>query len=141
MSVFRDWNEAAVAWHNKQVAEGKGGAAPAPTGEGVEKEADLHDQIYDFCRSKGWIALHSAMSERTTRNLGEWDYTILGNAGRVWFIEAKSASGKLRLEQQAMIAHAASLDHKVHVVRSMDDFRNVVTDKDGTPNQKQGEAQ
>jgi hypothetical protein len=138
MGTFKDWTAAEVAWRNAQVAAGK--ACPtcaAP--EGVEKEADLHDQIYDFCRGKGWIALHSAMSERTTRNKGEWDYTILGNAGRVWFIECKSRDGKLTAEQHGMIVHAITLGHTIHVVRSMEDFRNVVTDKEGpTTNQATG---
>lgn len=129
MSVFKNWTDAEVAWHNQQVAAGKSGAAPIPAGEGVDKESDLHDQIYDWCRAKGFIALHSSMAERTTRNKGEWDYTIIGSIEeipKVWFVECKSKDGKLTMEQHAMITHAESHGHKVHVVRSMEEFIKVI---------------
>lgn len=96
-------------------------------------ESELHQQIFDECRRRGWIALHGAMSERSHRTLGEWDFTIIGNRREfghlnrecfafVLFIECKTRTGKLSPAQQAMHAHAAKLGHQVHTVRSFEEF-------------------
>lgn len=88
----------------------------------ADREADLHEQIFSECRRRRWIAFHGAMSERTNRTLGEPDFIILANGGRVFFVECKSRSGKLGPEQQA-IAHAAkALGHEINVVRSFREF-------------------
>lgn len=89
-------------------------------------ERDLHARIFDECRRRGWIALHGSMSERTHRTTGEWDFTIVADRGRVFFVECKSATGKLRPEQAALIAWAKKLGHEVHVVRSFEEFLNVI---------------
>ena len=105
----------------------------APATEGCDKESELHEQIFAECRRRGWIALHGAMSERSHRTLGEWDFTIVANRrpdehlnrsqfATVYFVECKKRDGKLSPEQSAMIAHAAKLGHTVHVVRSLEDF-------------------
>lgn len=138
MSTFSKWTPSDAALHNARVSKRN---APEESVAGVSREADLHDDIYSECRRRGWIALHSAMSERTTRNKGEWDFTILGSvretwtdgtgeswSPRVWFIEIKSATGKLRTEQLAMIAHARALGHTVHVIRSFADFLGIISE-------------
>lgn len=89
---------------------------------GVDREADLHDEIFQECRNRGWIALHGSMAERTCRTLGEPDFVILADNGRVLFVECKTRSGKLSPAQSALKFHAEKLGHSVHVVRSMDDF-------------------
>jgi hypothetical protein len=95
---------------------------PAPLG----KEADLHYGIIDFCKSKNWIYFHGSMARATARTRGEPDFVILANSGRVFFIEAKTRIGKLSLEQQGIAMWAEKLGHKIHVVRSMEEFRLVV---------------
>jgi hypothetical protein len=85
-------------------------------------EAELHDDIFDVCRARGWIALHGSMAERTCRTLGEPDFTILADGGRVLFVECKTRSGKLSPAQAALKHHAEKLGHTVHVVRSLDEF-------------------
>jgi len=89
---------------------------------GAESESGLQEQIFAECRRRRWICFHGAMSERTHRTLGEWDFTILADAGRVFFIECKTRTGKLRPEQQAMLHAARALGHAVHVCRSFQDF-------------------
>lgn len=84
-------------------------------------ERVLHDQISDECKRRGWIALHGRMDMASGRTIGEPDFTILAE-GRVLFVEAKTATGKLRPEQAALIAWAAKLGHTVHVVRSISEF-------------------
>jgi hypothetical protein len=92
--------------------------------ESCDDESDLHNQIFDECQRRGWIALHGSMASRTHRTKGEPDFVIIG-AG-VWFIECKSAAGKLTTDQRAMIVHAAKLGTIIHVVRSFSDFRDVI---------------
>ena len=96
---------------------------------GVISEANLHEEIFDACRSRGWIALHGSMAERTCRTLGEPDFTILADGGRVFFVECKSRTGKLSPAQAALKFHAEKLGHTVHVVRSMEDFQNIVSNQ------------
>lgn len=48
---------------------------------GVRREAELHEEIFDECRRRGWIALHGSMAERTCRTLGEPDFMILADGG------------------------------------------------------------
>ena len=95
---------------------------PSPGTGGVPRESDLHEEIFDECRRRGWIALHGSMAERTSRTLGEPDFVILADGGRVLFVECKSRSGKLSPAQAALKHHAEKLGHTVHVVRSLEDF-------------------
>jgi hypothetical protein len=91
-------------------------------------ERELHEKIFDECRRRGWIALHGSMAERTCRTLGEPDFTILADRGRVFFVECKSRIGKLSPTQAALKLHAEKLGHTVHVVRSMEEFWAVTAD-------------
>ena len=92
---------------------------------GVVREASLHEEVFDECRRRGWIALHGSMAERTCRTLGEPDFLILADGGRVLFVECKSRSGKLSPAQAALKHHAEKLGHTVYVVRSMEEFLEV----------------
>ena len=89
---------------------------------GCDKESELHAQIFDECRRRGWIALHGAMSERTHRTDGEADFSIMASGGRRFDIECKTRTGKLSMEQAAMLHHAKTLGHTIQVVRSFDEF-------------------
>lgn len=93
--------------------------------DAVEVESDLHNQIIDYCKGKGWQYLHGSMAAQTHRTLGEPDFIIMASESRVKFVECKSKDGKLRPEQQAFIAHAARNGHTVYVVRSMEQFVNL----------------
>ncbi|HMP83657.1 MAG TPA: VRR-NUC domain-containing protein [Verrucomicrobiota bacterium] len=99
---------------------------------GVVRESKLHEEIFDECRRRGWIALHGSMAERTCRTLGEPDFVILADGGRVLFVECKSRTGKLSPAQAALKHHAEKLGHTVHVVRSMEQFFAVVNGTDET---------
>lgn len=97
-------------------------SAERGTRNGVVREASLHEEIFDECQRRGWIALHGSMAERTCRTLGEPDFVILADGGRVLFVECKSRNGKLSPAQAALKHHAEKLGHTVHVVRSMEEF-------------------
>lgn len=89
-------------------------------------EADLHEAIIKECKHQGWIYFHGSMAHRAMRTLGEPDFIVLARGGKVFFIEAKSASGKLSVEQQGIIRWAETLGHKIHVVRTLAEFLEIV---------------
>ena len=97
----------------------------SPGTGGVPRESELHEEIFAECRRRGWIALHGSMAERTCRTLGEPDFVILADGGRVLFVECKTKTGKLSPAQAALKFHAEKLGHTVHVVRSLEQFLEV----------------
>ena len=99
---------------------------PSPGTGGVPRESELHEESFDECRRRGWIALHGSMAERTCRTLGEPDFVILADGGRVLFVECKSRHGKLSPAQAALKFHAEKLGHTVHLVRSLVEFQELL---------------
>lgn len=95
-------------------------------GDGVEDEGDLHNDIIEFCNARGWIPLHGSMAHSTHRTVGEWDFTIVADNGRVFFIECKADGGKLSTEQAGMVMWAKRLGHTVHIVYNYADFLSVI---------------
>ena len=121
MNPFAKWSDSDVAIFNTK-AQRKSDAQIST--DGVDRESDLHAQIFDECRRRGWIALHGSMAERTHRTAGEPDFVILGT--KIYLVECKTRIGKLSIAQQAMIAHAAKLGHTIHIVRSFEEFLNIL---------------
>jgi hypothetical protein len=101
--------------------------AKAP--DSVEEEADLHAQIIDYCRSKGWGYIHGRMDRRSTVTEGSPDFVICADSGRVFFVEAKSKDGKVSVKQQAWIAQAKRNGHTVHVLRSVQELNDIIFQK------------
>jgi Holliday junction resolvase len=91
----------------------------------VVHEAELHRQIAEEIKRRGWLAFHGSMAHSTFRTPGEPDFVILADGGKVILVECKSRTGKLSVDQQAIAAWAEKLGHKVHVVRSMQEFLEV----------------
>jgi hypothetical protein len=128
---FANWKHADVELHNARVANVKVRQANGFDCEVredlvIKNEADLHAQIFNECRRRGWIAFHGSMSERTHRTAGEPDFIILTDDKRALMVECKTRTGKLSIAQQGMIAHAAKLGHTIHVVRSMEEFFKIL---------------
>jgi len=94
--------------------------------DAVTCEGDLHNNITDYCKQRGWPAFHGSMAHKAMRTLGEPDFTILASNSRVFFIECKTKDGKLSNEQRGLAMMAEMNGHKIHVVRSMDEFRKIV---------------
>src|SRR5262249_39185170 len=93
---------------------------------GVTRELDLHNAIMDYCDSKGWIYFHGAMCRRTSRTLGEPDFIIAMDAGKTIYVECKTATGKVTLEQKHIGIRLTSKSHDYYIVRSLDEFLKVV---------------
>ena len=135
--------------------DAQSGKQKAESGNG-RTERDLHEEIFDECRRRGWIALHGSMAERTHRTRGEPDFVILASpkdwrcpicnrltpcrndypegccgegyepVPRVIFVECKTRSGKLSPAQAALKFHAEKLGHTIYVVRSLEEFQNLL---------------
>lgn len=97
-----------------------------PKASGVEREKDLHDAILAHCRFRGWPVVHSRMDVPQTAGVGTPDFVIALPEGRTVWVEAKSAKGKLSSEQRAWIATLIRVGHTAHVVRSMEEFKEVL---------------
>lgn len=98
---------------------------PVPV-DAVEDESELHNNIIEHCKSKGWQYLHGSMAHRTFRTVGECDFVLMASEGRTFYVEVKTKTGKLSVDQQGFIAQARKNGHAVHVVRSFQDFLEVV---------------
>lgn len=90
----------------------------------VEREADLHAQILDYCHRQEpqWVAIHSRMDAATTTDRGVPDFVILA-PGRVLLVECKRKGGKLSIHQQAWHKRAEAVGHRVVTVTSLLEFK------------------
>ena len=120
---FANWSQKQVDEFNSRTKLKLSPDATKPAG--VERECDLHGDILDACRKRGWLCWHGSMAHRAMRTLGEPDFTILCDGGRVFFIECKSATGKLTTEQRGLAMQADRLGHKIHVVRNLTEFNYI----------------
>lgn len=89
-------------------------------------ESKLHEDIIAHCKDNGWKHIHSRMDRRSTVGNGVCDFIIAADGGRVFWIECKSRSGKLTMEQNVFIVWLAKLGHKVSVVTSMGEFMEAI---------------
>ena len=105
----------------KQGDDG-GKAKQTPAG----REHELHGAILDECKRRGWVVYHGSMAHRTRRTVGEPDFVVAASDGRTYHIEAKTRSGKLSMDQRAMMADLSRLGHTAAVVRSLEEFLLVV---------------
>jgi len=120
--MSREFNSAWLANRtakNKSEAESAGIADPGP-------ESELHNKIIKHCRDNGWIYFHGSMATRTHRTIAEPDFTILCDRSRVFFVECKSATGKLTPEQLALKVWAEKLGTTIHTIRSYAEFQEIV---------------
>lgn len=98
-------------------------ASSAPAG----RESILHNKIIAWCREQYPMVpyIHARMDQKSTVGEGVPDFTLFYRA-RVFLIECKDRDGKMS-EAQRDWAHLAELQGcKVHVVRSLGEFLEVV---------------
>lgn len=87
-----------------------------------EDEAELHEAILAYCRSKGWRVVHSRLDRPSTAQIGTPDFVIATYDGRTIWVEAKTRKGKLSTEQNAWLMALRSLGHHAGVVRCLQEF-------------------
>jgi len=90
-------------------------------------EHRLHERILAHCRDHKWPTIHARMDREATIACGAPDFTILADKARVFLIECKTAKGKLSIDQLAFGILSEANGHKVHVVRSFDEFLQIVS--------------
>jgi len=88
--------------------------------EEIKRERDLHDQIEDYCRARGWFYVHSRMDRASTIAVGFPDFGIFMHGARTVFLECKRPGEKATIKQLEKIAHARKLGFVAEVVESMD---------------------
>ena len=106
------------------------GPKPESCAAGVESEvADLHRPILAWCRNQ--VPAVPVFYTRPDRASGAFpgtpDFALIYK-GRCLLIEAKTKRGKLSTEQLAWHHLAARQGHTVHVIRSMEEFWNILRD-------------
>ena len=114
-----------------KVAAGK--KRPAAVSSGDEREVGrggLHEKIMRHCDAQWpkWKYIHARTDQRSTVGIGVHDFTIYLPGGRVLNAECKTRDGKPTPEQLAWALQLEMLGHKVHVVRSMDEFLAITSE-------------
>lgn len=119
-----------VRWTNQQLIDyelrQKAAKAMPVTDEAVEDEGELHADIKRHCDRMGWRYVNSRMDKRSRVGEGVTDFIIAADKGRTFWIECKSRTGKLSLDQLAFITWLEKLGHEVAVVDSMAGFLEAV---------------
>lgn len=122
MTIPADWLAKGYVLNRAGELE-KARAAVQNDGPGQStSERELHDQILDLCRSRGYYVVHARMDMRSTIAVGAPDFVVFLPGGRVLVVEAKTRTGKLSTEQQACCAWLSRLGHVYNVVRSIENF-------------------
>lgn len=91
-----------------------------------ENESQLHEDIIEYCKSKGWYYVHSRMDQRSTNAIGTPDFIIAIDGGKTLWIECKIPGKKATIFQLAALTHLNKLQHKARLVTSMDGFVEAV---------------
>jgi hypothetical protein len=109
--------------HNKVRA---GSISPSMPEDAAEREIEeLHYPILQWCKDNGAAYIRARSDMASTIQRGAPDFTVFHN-GRIFLIECKSKTGKLRPEQIGWAMMAEKNLFKVHVVRSMTEFMEIV---------------
>lgn len=88
----------------------------------AEIEKNLHRDIEQYIRLRGFLAFYGRMDKKTGRVKGEPDYICLLPMGRTLYIECKVARKGLDDNQKAIKTHMETLGHTMHVIRNLVDF-------------------
>jgi hypothetical protein len=97
-----------------------------PCANPATDESKLQDDIEQYCLSKGWYPIRSRMDRPTTVMPGCPDLIIFADNGRNFQVECKAKNRKQTTEQMAAQAWLNKLGHNYHLVRSFEEFLEVV---------------
>lgn len=110
--------------HEARLAR-KSASNPA---DAPELESKLRQDIDKYCKAQWpqWGIIAARTDKRSTIAEGVHDLTVFANGGRVFTLELKSKTGKPSLEQVGWAKRMEMLGHKVHIIRSMSEFLEIV---------------
>ena len=91
------------------------------TSKAVERENDLHDQIFEYCKLKDYLVIHSRTDRATTNEVGTPDFVIMRPYGVTILLECKAKGNKATTAQLAKLAHAKKLGFVAEIVDNFDD--------------------
>ena len=114
--------------HEARVAKGKPKTAPPNAAARETGKGGLHEQIINWCDSQ-WPRvkyIHSRTDQKSTVAVGSHDFTLFLHGGTTLCVECKAKGGKLSTEQRIWIHEMALKGHMVHVVFSMEEFKELV---------------
>jgi hypothetical protein len=100
----------------------------APPSPAVERELALHDAIMRWCNAQWprWKYIHARPDKPSGIEAGVADFMIFGPNRRVIIVECKKRDGKQSQEQLCWAAEMRMLGFTVNVVRSMEQFLELV---------------
>lgn len=128
--MVRCQEKEAMRWTTDQLAEWersrKPVTAPSVETDAVNSEGVLHDEIAAYCKARNLVVVHSRMDRPSTTAPGIPDFVIALPGGFTAWVECKTRSGKLTKEQFTIHFLLAKAGHLVGVVRSMDEFINLI---------------
>ncbi len=107
-------------------------AAPTlPAGEpltAAPMESDLHGKIKEHCQAQWprWKAVSARMDKKSTLPVGCQDFTIFADKGRVFCFECKAKGKKPDADQLIWHKEMAMLGHKVHIIWTFEEFKEIV---------------
>jgi hypothetical protein len=107
----------------------KGKVVDKRTSKAVAREADLHDDISDYCKGKGYLVRHDRMDKPTTGQVGWPDFEIHKPKAITVFLEAKAAGRKATWEQLGMIARLRKLGYTAEIVDNIQDSIKVIEER------------
>lgn len=94
----------------------------------VELESKLQDQIENYCRNKFWPFVRCRMDKATVFTFpGVPDFVIAADAGRVFWIETKSKSGKQTNEQRGFQMLLERNGHAYSLIRNYQGFLELIS--------------
>lgn len=96
------------------------------------RESDIHDDIINYCKSKGWYYVHSHTWCATTNAPGTPDFVIAADNGKTYWIECKRPGGKATTPQLAALTQLQKFGHVSAIVTSLDEFLSVVSSKNSS---------
>lgn len=113
----------------------KNGTTQVVPENAVTVEKDLHYDIIEECKRRGWPYVHSRMDKVSTQSPGIPDFVIAASGGRTFWVEAKTKTGKQSTEQRGFEMMLNRVNHCYAVVRSMEEFLSFLSStKSDTPN-------
>lgn len=103
-----------------------------PDDIGDQPESRLHEQIMDYCRSKGWLCIHSRMDRPTTQQRGVADCIVI-TPRTVAFVELKRKGRKCSMDQLAFAAQVKKLRWPHAVVYTLEEFTGFMATLESNP--------